>query len=113
MKATPDAQKPYEDWKQGWTPPLPRPQAMPGKVFVEFAPHAHHGSLWTPEKESSNAMVVSDGHELRQGRQGYIPAGTEICYTGSAGTYFEIQGRRLCCIPKDGIELILPKEDAA
>lgn len=115
MKATPEplASKPYHDWKKNWAPPEPRPQAMPGKLFVEFSPHAHHGALWTPEKESSNAIVVSDGHELRPSREGYIPAGTEICYTGSQGTYFEHKGRRLCSIPKDRVEMIIPAEDAA
>lgn len=115
MKATPEpaASKPYHAWKKDWKPPVPRPQAMPGKCIVEFAPHAHHGALWTPERESSNAMVVSDGHELRYNRYGFIPPGTEICYTKAQGTYFEHEGRRLCVIPKDGIEMILPKEDAA
>lgn len=109
----PEAQKPYENWRANWQPPLPRPMAMPGKLMVEFAPHAQHGALWTPEKESSNAMVVSDGHELRPGREGYIPAGTEICYTGKEGTYFERDGRRLCVIPKAGVEMIIPREEAA
>jgi hypothetical protein len=101
------AAKPYEDWKKNWQPPVPRPMAMPGKVMVEFAPHAHHGEIWTPEKESNNAMVVSDGNELKPSRDGYIPAGTEVCYTGKTGTYFEHGGRRLCVIPKQDIEMVL------
>lgn len=110
---TPLAAQPYEAWKKNWEPPVPRPQALPGKVFVEFAPHAQYGNLWTPEKESSNAMVVSDGHELRPGREGYLPAGTEIGYTSREGTYFEFGGRRLCCIPKKEIQMVFPKEEAA
>lgn len=103
----------YEEWRKTWEPPVPRPQAMPGKLIVEFAPHAHYGLIITPERESNNAMVVSDGHELRTSREGFIPAGTEVCYTGAAGVYFERDGRRLCVIPKDQVEMIVTQEKAA
>lgn len=103
------ARKPYDDWKATWKPPTPRPMALPGKVIVEFSPHAHHGEIWTPERESNNAKVVFDGHEhpTRTSRYGYLPCGTEIAYTGIDGTYFEYEGRRLCVIPKDDIELLV------
>jgi len=103
----------YETWRDTWTPPLPRPVALPGKAIVEFSPFGTRGTLWTPERASNNAMVVSDGYEGRPSREGFLPCGTEICYTGTEGTFFTYEGRRLCAVPKAEVEMYFPKEDAA
>jgi len=88
--------------------------AMPGKLIVEFAPPAQHGTLWTADanEESNNARVVSDG-DADHGkwcRYGNLPVGTEIGYTDQDGTYFEHSGRRLCVISKAKVQMIMEKE---
>lgn len=110
LGAAPDEH--YEKWKREWQPPVPRPRALPGKVIVEFSPYAHRGVLWTPEKASNNAMVISDGYEDRFHREGFIPCGTEIGYTGTEGDAFQYQGRTLMVVPKAEIEMYFPKEAA-
>ncbi len=102
---TPDA--PYEEWRENWQWEGPRPLALPGKLIVEFSPAANHGRFWTPERESFNAIVVSDGMGGRPSRDGYIPFGQEIGYTGTEGTYFEFNGRRLCVINKAEVEMLV------
>jgi len=97
----------YENWRDNWKPPLPLPIAIPGKVIVEFSPYGNSGSFWLPEEATNNAMIVYDGHMKSNYREGYIPTGQEICYTGTQGTYFEYEGRRLCVVPKCEIELLV------
>jgi len=100
----------YEKWKSNWIPPVPRPKAIPGFVIVEFAPFGNRGDLWRPEEASNNAMVVCDGYEFRPHRFGYLPAGTEVIYTGTSGDNFEFQGRTLCRLPKAELEIMVENE---
>lgn len=104
----PDAE--YEAWRAGWTPPHPRPRALPGKVIVEFGPFGTRGSIICPEEASNNAMVVSDGYEGRYHPEGYLPCGTEIVYTGTEGESFRLQGRTFMVVPKPEIEMHVLKD---
>lgn len=100
----------YEKWKADWKPPVPRPKALPGKVIIEFSPFGTRSELWRPEEASNNAIVVCDGHEFRPSREGYLPAGTEIIFTGTDGINFDFDGRALCVVPKAEVELMVEKQ---
>lgn len=102
----------YETWRDTWKPPVPRPMALPGKLIVEFSPYGIRGTIWTPERASNNAMVVSDGYENGGSREGFLPPGVEIGYTGTDGDFFKYHGRRLCVIPKEQVEMYFPREAA-
>lgn len=96
----------YENWKKNWKPPVPRPIAMRGMVLVEFAPSSNSGTIFMPEEESNNAMVICDGYEGIPNRYGHLQPGTEICYTGVEGEIFEYQGRKITRLKKQDIEMV-------
>lgn len=106
----------FEDFVDNWTPPNPRPIALPGRIIVEFAPAGNRGAIFLPEGQRNNAMVVSDGYEpsernvSRGHREGYLPCGTQVVYTGPEGTNITYQGRVLTVLPKAKVELYVPKE---
>lgn len=102
----------YHDWKNKWTPPEPRPRAIPGYVIVEFSPFGTPGPIYRPEGASNNAFVVADGYEGRPHREGYLPVGMEVAYTGTDGDNFTYQGRVLCRVKRDELEMFFPKEAA-
>lgn len=107
----PDAE--YEAWIAGWRPPEPRPRALPGWAILEFAPYGTRGRILTPEEASNNAMMVSDGYELRGHREGFVPCGTEVIYTGTEGNAFQLGGRTFMRVPKAEVEMYVPKKEAA
>lgn len=113
--ATPDTA--YEAWRANWTPPEPRPMALPGWALIEFSPYGNRGAIFTPEEASNNAIIVSDGYEPRAGREaffdaeGWLECGTEVIYVGTAGTAIQYGGRTLMRVPRKEIEMYVPKED--
>jgi hypothetical protein len=109
--AAPDTE--VEEFFARWECPAPRPRALPGKIIVEFGPPGTRGTIFQPEKgsNSNNAMVVSDGNETRASREGFLPAGTQVIYTGPAGTNFEYQGRTLTVLSRKLVELYVPEDD--
>ncbi len=103
----------YEAWKANWKPPQVRPKALPGKVIVEFAPFGNRGDLWRPEQASNNAIVVCDGYEFQAHREGYLPMGTEIIYTGTDGVGFAYEDRTLFVLPKKDVEMMVENQRRA
>ncbi len=98
----------YEDWRKSWVPPLPIPMAIRGMVLVEFSPPANSGRFFMPEEHiSNNAKVIHDGDDGHATREGYLPVGTEICYTGTAGECFVYRGRTITRLKKRDIEMIV------
>lgn len=106
----------FEVFVDNWTPPSPRPIALPGKIIVEFCPAGNRGSIFCPEHQRNNAMVVSDGYEpsernqTRGHREGHLPCGTQVVYTGPGGANIPYQGRVLTVLPKVKVELYVPEE---
>lgn len=109
--ATPDAE--YENWIANWKPPTPCPKALPGWAILEFSPYGSRGAIFTPEEASNNAMVVSDGNQIRPTREGFLPQGTEVVYVGTAGSSFLIGERVFMRVPRAEIEMYVPRKGAA
>lgn len=106
--ATPDCA--YERFIAEWQPPKVPLIALPGWAIIEFAPYGNRGAIFQPEDASNNAMVVSDGSVNRYIAEGFLPQGTEVIYVGTQGTAFEREGRQFMRVPRNEIEMYIPKE---